>query len=80
MTIFTGNMDVDNDIKDTDGKTFFYQMKYDPESARFEYPPSEEEYPKQIMDHKFCPSCSCLAMQKQIDLPKVRNKKKRFKL
>lgn len=68
---FIGNMDIDNDIKDADGKTFFYQMKYDSESARFEDPLPDPECPKQI-SHRFCPSCIRLAMSTQRDIPKVR--------
>nr|ASM42030.1 DNMT1 [Pogonomyrmex barbatus] len=69
-----GNMDVDNDIKDTDGKTFFYQLKYDPESARFEDPPPDPECPGKQISHRFCPSCTRLAIQTQRDIPKVYNR------
>ncbi|XP_071643809.1 DNA methyltransferase 1a [Temnothorax longispinosus] len=68
-----GNVDIDNDIKDTDGKTFFYQMKYDPESARFENPPPDPECPGKI-SHRFCPSCIRLAISTQRDIPKVYNR------
>ncbi|KAL0106555.1 hypothetical protein PUN28_016331 [Cardiocondyla obscurior] len=69
-----GNVDIDNeDIKDTDGKTFFYQMKYDLENARFEYPPPDPECPGKQMIHRFCPSCIRLAISTQRDIPKVYN-------
>lgn len=65
-------MDIkDNDIKDIDGKTFFYQMKYDPESARFEVPLPDPECPGKQISHRFCPSCIRLAILTQRDIPKV---------
>ncbi|KYQ51853.1 DNA (cytosine-5)-methyltransferase PliMCI [Trachymyrmex zeteki] len=68
-----GNMDTDNYIKDTDGKTFFYKLKYDPESARFEDPPPDPECPGKQISHRFCPSCIRLAILTQQDIPKVYN-------
>ncbi|XP_011881443.1 PREDICTED: DNA (cytosine-5)-methyltransferase PliMCI-like [Vollenhovia emeryi] len=68
-----GDMDIDNDIKDTDGKTFFYQMKYDPEHARFADPLPDPECPSHIT-HRFCPSCIRLAMSTQHGIPKVYNR------
>lgn len=68
-----GNTDIDNDIKDIDGKTFFYQLKYDPTSARFEDPPPDPECPEKI-SHRFCPCCIRLDLLKQQDIPKVYNR------
>jgi len=64
-------MDTDNYIKDTDGKTFFYKLKYDPDSARFEAPPPDPECPGKQISHRFCPSCIRLAILTQQDIPKV---------
>jgi len=70
-------VDIDNDIKDTNGKTFFYQLKYDPESARFEDPLPDPECPGKQISHRFCPSCIRLAILTQRDIPKVRNTHKK---
>ncbi|KYN05968.1 DNA (cytosine-5)-methyltransferase PliMCI [Cyphomyrmex costatus] len=68
-----GNTDTENQIKDIDGKTFFYQLKYYPESARFEDPPPDPECPGKQISHRFCPSCIRLAILTQQDIPKIYN-------
>ncbi|RLU14961.1 hypothetical protein DMN91_012848, partial [Ooceraea biroi] len=66
-----GNMDVDDEIKDVDGKTFFYQMRYIPENARFEDPLPDLECPRKETSHRFCPACARLRMLEQYNTPKV---------
>lgn len=69
--MLAGNMDVDDEIKDLDGKTFFYQMRYIPESARFEDPLPDLECPRKGTSHRFCPACAQLRALEQYDTPKV---------
>lgn len=66
-----GNMDIDDEIKDTDGKTFFYQMRYTPETARFENPLPDPECPRKENSHRFCPACARLRALEQYNTPKV---------
>ncbi|XP_025996917.1 DNA (cytosine-5)-methyltransferase PliMCI isoform X2 [Solenopsis invicta] len=68
-----GNTDMDNNIRDTNSKTFFYQKKYDPDSARFEDPPPDPECPGEHISHRFCSSCMQLAIVTQNNIPKVCN-------
>uniref|UniRef100_A0A4W3HR48 DNA (cytosine-5)-methyltransferase 1 n=1 Tax=Callorhinchus milii TaxID=7868 RepID=A0A4W3HR48_CALMI len=56
-------------VVDDDGKTYFYQMWYDPEYSRFQMPPSCE--PTEENKHKFCASCSRLAEIRQREMPRV---------
>lgn len=65
-------MDIDDEIKDIDGKTFFYQMKYTPETARFETLP-DPECPRKENNHRFCPACARLRALEQYNTPKVKN-------
>ncbi|KAG7199233.1 hypothetical protein KM043_018102 [Ampulex compressa] len=54
-----GNADIepDDEIKDKNGKTFFYQKKYIPETARFEDLSADPECSKKEIHHRFCPAC-----------------------
>ncbi|OAD61349.1 DNA (cytosine-5)-methyltransferase PliMCI [Eufriesea mexicana] len=54
-----GNADVlpEDKIQNKDGKTFFYQKKYTPETARFEDPSPDPECPRKEISHRFCPAC-----------------------
>jgi DNA (cytosine-5)-methyltransferase 1 len=64
-------MDIDDEIKDVDGKTFFYQMRYIPENARFEDPLPDLECPRKETSHRFCPACAQLRTLEQYNTPKV---------
>ncbi|XP_076753766.1 DNA methyltransferase 1a isoform X1 [Xylocopa sonorina] len=68
-----GNMDLncENEIKDVDGKTFFYQKRYIPETARFEDPLPDLECIRKLNNHRFCPTCACLRELEQFNTPKV---------
>ncbi|XP_017882042.1 DNA (cytosine-5)-methyltransferase PliMCI-like [Ceratina calcarata] len=54
-----GNADVlpEDEIENKDSRTFFYQKKYTPETARFEDPPLDPECPRKEINHRFCPAC-----------------------
>lgn len=68
-----GNMDLnfENDIKDLDGKTFFFQKRYIPETARFEDPVPDIKYLHKKNSYRFCPACTRLNMLEQFNTPKV---------
>ncbi|XP_014605619.1 PREDICTED: DNA (cytosine-5)-methyltransferase PliMCI-like [Polistes canadensis] len=54
-----GNLDeaLEYEIKDEDGKTFFYQKKYTSETARFEDPALDSICQRKEISHRFCPAC-----------------------
>nr|XP_034189663.1 DNA (cytosine-5)-methyltransferase PliMCI-like [Osmia lignaria] len=54
-----GNADIlpEDEIQNKDGKTFFYQKKYTPETARFEDPSPDPICPRKEISHRFCPAC-----------------------
>ncbi|XP_012889489.1 PREDICTED: DNA (cytosine-5)-methyltransferase 1 isoform X1 [Dipodomys ordii] len=52
-----------------DGKTYFYQLWYDQDYARFESPPKMQ--PTEDNKHKFCVSCARLAEMRQKEIPRV---------
>lgn len=55
-----GNVNVDTSLDESkeDEKTFFYQKRYDPISARFEDPlPEPDITDDRRSSHKFCPFC-----------------------
>lgn len=64
-------MDIDDEIKDVDGKIFFYRMRYTPETARFEDPAPDPECPRKENSHRFCPACARLRTLEQYKTPKV---------
>ncbi|XP_044540853.1 DNA (cytosine-5)-methyltransferase 1-like [Gracilinanus agilis] len=64
-----GGSDVELKVIEDDGKTYFYQMWYDPEFARFETPP-QVELPK-LGKHKFCSSCVRRSQMEEMNIPKV---------
>ncbi|XP_061936653.1 DNA (cytosine-5)-methyltransferase PliMCI-like isoform X1 [Apis cerana] len=68
-----GNMDLnfENDVKDLDGKTFFFQKRYIPETARFEDPVPDIKYFHKKNSYRFCPACTRLNMLEQFNTPKV---------
>lgn len=66
------DLNSENEIKDLDGKTFFYQKRYTPATARFEDPlPDPKCLPKENR-HRFCPACAHLREVEQFNMPKVR--------
>ncbi|XP_019064640.1 DNA (cytosine-5)-methyltransferase 1 [Fukomys damarensis] len=52
-----------------DGKTYFYQLWYDQDYARFESPPKMQ--PTEDNKYKFCASCARLAEMRQKEMPRV---------
>ncbi|CAK9821528.1 DNA (cytosine-5)-methyltransferase PliMCI [Anthophora retusa] len=68
-----GNMvsNFEDDIKNIDDKTFFYQKRYIPETARFEDPLSDPECLRKVNNHRFCPACVHLNRLQQLNIPKV---------
>ncbi|XP_076670133.1 DNA methyltransferase 1a [Andrena cerasifolii] len=65
-----GNTNEDQ-IKDTDGKTFFYQKHYVPETARFQDPLPDAECVRKKTSHRFCSACVRLITLEQFNTPKV---------
>ncbi|KOC65410.1 DNA (cytosine-5)-methyltransferase 1 [Habropoda laboriosa] len=68
-----GNMvlNSEDDIKNIDGKTFFYQKRYVSETARFEDPLPDPEFFHKANNHRFCPACVRLNTLEQFNVPKV---------
>ncbi|XP_043265173.1 DNA (cytosine-5)-methyltransferase PliMCI-like [Colletes gigas] len=68
-----GNMEssFEDEINDIDHKTFFYQKRYIPETARFEDPPSDLKCVKKENSYRFCPTCARLRAWEQFNTPKV---------
>uniref|UniRef100_A0A8D2KUJ9 DNA (cytosine-5)-methyltransferase n=1 Tax=Varanus komodoensis TaxID=61221 RepID=A0A8D2KUJ9_VARKO len=64
-----GGLDVEIKMVEDDGRTYFYQMWYDQEYARFETPPKIQ--PTEDNKHKFCMSCIRLDEVRQKEIPKV---------
>ncbi|XP_076753512.1 DNA (cytosine-5)-methyltransferase PliMCI [Xylocopa sonorina] len=54
-----GNADIspEDEMQNKNGKTFFYQKKYTPETARFEDPSVDPVCPRKEISHRFCPAC-----------------------
>ena len=50
-------LSMEDEIKDQDGKTFFYQKRYTAESARFEDPLPDPPCTRDDIRHRFCPAC-----------------------
>ncbi|XP_062975632.1 DNA (cytosine-5)-methyltransferase 1 isoform X2 [Elgaria multicarinata webbii] len=64
-----GGLDMEIKMVEDDGRTYFYQMWYDQEYARFETPPKIQ--PTEDNKHKFCMSCTRLDEVRQKEIPKV---------
>ncbi|XP_047632951.1 DNA (cytosine-5)-methyltransferase 1 isoform X1 [Phacochoerus africanus] len=64
-----GGMDPEALMSKDDGKTYFYQLWYDQEYARFESPPKTQ--PTEDNKFKFCVSCARLAEMRQKEVPRV---------
>uniref|UniRef100_A0A803TQR8 DNA (cytosine-5)-methyltransferase n=1 Tax=Anolis carolinensis TaxID=28377 RepID=A0A803TQR8_ANOCA len=64
-----GGLDVEIKMVEDDGRTYFYQMWYDQEYARFETPPKIQ--PTEDNIHKFCMSCIRLDEVRQKEIPRV---------
>ncbi|XP_053320799.1 DNA (cytosine-5)-methyltransferase 1 isoform X2 [Spea bombifrons] len=64
-----GGMDTEIKVVEDDGSTYFYQLWYDPEYARFETPPNPQ--PTEDNKYKFCASCARLAEIRQREMPRV---------
>nr|XP_033324473.1 DNA (cytosine-5)-methyltransferase PliMCI-like [Megalopta genalis] len=68
------NLSLENEVKDIDGKTFFYQKRYTPETARFEDPSPDPECHRKENIHRFCAACVRLHTLEQYNTPKVYEK------
>ncbi|XP_040842199.1 DNA (cytosine-5)-methyltransferase 1 isoform X3 [Ochotona curzoniae] len=65
-----GGMDPESlQAGEDDGKTYFYQLWYDQDYARFESPPQTQ--PTEDNKYKFCASCARLAEMRQKEIPRV---------
>ncbi|XP_060107963.1 DNA (cytosine-5)-methyltransferase 1 [Heteronotia binoei] len=64
-----GGLDMEIKLVEDDGRTYFYQMWYDQEYARFETPPKTQ--PSEDNKYKFCMSCTRLDEVRQKEIPKV---------
>ncbi|CAM5118365.1 unnamed protein product [Natator depressus] len=64
-----GGLDMEIKMVEDDGRTYFYQMWYDQEYARFESPPKTQ--PSEDNKYKFCMSCARLDEVRQKEILKV---------
>ncbi|KQK84958.1 hypothetical protein AAES_44131 [Amazona aestiva] len=64
-----GGLDMEIKMVEDDGRTYFYQMWYDQEYARFESPPKTQ--PTEDNKYKFCMSCARLEEVRHKEVPKV---------
>uniref|UniRef100_A0A8C9MZI2 DNA methyltransferase 1 n=1 Tax=Serinus canaria TaxID=9135 RepID=A0A8C9MZI2_SERCA len=64
-----GGLDTEIKMVEDDGRTYFYQMWYDQEYARFESPPGTQ--PTEDNKYKFCMSCARLDEVRHKEIPKV---------
>ncbi|NXX77946.1 DNMT1 methyltransferase, partial [Urocolius indicus] len=64
-----GGLDTEIKMVEDDGRTYFYQMWYDQEYARFETPPKAQ--PTEDNKYKFCMSCTRLDEVRHKEIPKV---------
>uniref|UniRef100_A0A8C3PXV1 DNA (cytosine-5)-methyltransferase n=1 Tax=Chrysolophus pictus TaxID=9089 RepID=A0A8C3PXV1_CHRPC len=64
-----GGLDMEIKMVEDDGRTYFYQMWYDQEYARFETPPRVQ--PTEDNRYKFCMSCARLDEVRHKEIPKV---------
>uniref|UniRef100_A0A8C3UIA6 DNA (cytosine-5)-methyltransferase n=1 Tax=Catharus ustulatus TaxID=91951 RepID=A0A8C3UIA6_CATUS len=64
-----GGLDTEMKMVEDDGRTYFYQMWYDQEYARFESPPAAR--PSDDNKYKFCMSCARLDEVRHKEIPKV---------
>ncbi|NXP70768.1 DNMT1 methyltransferase, partial [Ramphastos sulfuratus] len=64
-----GGLETEMKVVEDDGRTYFYQMWYDQEYARFESPPRCQ--PSQDNRHRFCLSCARLDEVRQKEIPRV---------
>ncbi|XP_075758636.1 DNA (cytosine-5)-methyltransferase 1 isoform X2 [Pelodiscus sinensis] len=64
-----GGLDMEIKMVEDDGRTYFYQMWYDQEYARFESPP--KILPSEDNKYKFCMSCARLDEVRQKEILKV---------
>ncbi|KAI1229640.1 hypothetical protein IHE44_0010972, partial [Lamprotornis superbus] len=64
-----GGLDTEIKMVEDDGRTYFYQMWYDQEYARFESPPATR--PTDDNKYKFCMSCARLDEVRHKEIPKV---------
>uniref|UniRef100_A0A8C0IZ04 DNA (cytosine-5)-methyltransferase n=1 Tax=Chelonoidis abingdonii TaxID=106734 RepID=A0A8C0IZ04_CHEAB len=64
-----GGLDMEIKMVEDDGRTYFYQMWYDQEYARFESPPKLQ--PSEDNKYKFCMSCARLDEVRQKEILRV---------
>ncbi|XP_074058265.1 DNA (cytosine-5)-methyltransferase 1-like [Macrotis lagotis] len=64
-----GGSDVELKMIEDDGRTYFYQMWYDPDYARFETPPKVE--PSKDNEYRFCASCVRMSEMIEKETPRV---------
>ncbi|XP_076281112.1 DNA (cytosine-5)-methyltransferase PliMCI [Lasioglossum baleicum] len=64
----------EDEIQNKDGRTFFYQKRYTPETARFEDPPPDPVCQRKEISHRFCPACVRFTTLQCYYTPKVFDK------
>ncbi|KZC09572.1 PREDICTED: DNA (cytosine-5)-methyltransferase PliMCI-like [Dufourea novaeangliae] len=71
-----GNADLlpEDKIQNKDGRTYFYQKRYTPETARFEDPSPDPACQRKEVSHRFCPACVRFTMLQCYYTPKVFDK------
>ncbi|KAJ2949115.1 hypothetical protein O0L34_g6054 [Tuta absoluta] len=69
-----GGKDVDGDMFDDDGKTYFYNKYYERFTARFEDLPEDPVCPNALRKHRYCPSCERKTRRDATNIPKVLGK------
>ena len=71
-----GNADIlpEDEIQNIDGRTFFYQKRYTPETARFEDPSPDPACQRKEISHRFCPACVRFTALQSYYTPKVFDK------
>lgn len=69
-----GGKEIEDDIFEDDGKTYFYNKYYERFTARFQDLPVDPVCPNDLRKHRFCPSCERQTRRDAINIPKVSGK------
>ncbi|XP_041979201.1 DNA (cytosine-5)-methyltransferase PliMCI-like [Aricia agestis] len=69
-----GGKEVEENLCEDDGKTYFYKKYYERFTARFEDLPVDPVCPNELRKHRFCPSCERKTRKDARDIPKISGK------
>ncbi|XP_053609291.1 DNA (cytosine-5)-methyltransferase 1-like [Plodia interpunctella] len=69
-----GGKEVDDEVFEDDGKTYFYKKYYERFTARFQDLPDDPVCPNELRKHRFCPSCERKTKRDAKNIPKVSGK------